>query len=221
MNFVPSCPRCGRAVQPPGLWTSAWQCGAHGPVAPLHPVRPPGPDPLDLLASSSQVPVWLPWPLPAGWVVTGFADAGDERSGAVATVVALAGPAPLGGAGELAIIAEDPGIGLGARIAGLDAPDPGDGVGSGAADAKIRHQGHEIALWSIDAGDSRAVYAGEALASWLWFVFTPADAGVLMCELGTLRDLRDRAEGGVSQEPPFGATSAFLTSVLAVREDSD
>ncbi|MDA8369593.1 MAG: hypothetical protein M0026_06950 [Nocardiopsaceae bacterium] len=213
MKSDPSCPRCGRAVHPPGLWSSAWQCDAHGPVAPLRPVRAPGPAALELLTGIARVPVWLPWPLPAGWIVTGFADAGDERSGAVATVVALSGPAPLGGAGEMAVVAEDPGIGLGARLAGISGPDPGEGFDTGPAHARVRHDGHETALWSLDTGTERAAYAGEALASWLWLVFSTADAGVLMCELRELRDLRDRHGGGAALDPPFGAPSPFLAAL--------
>ncbi|RCV50540.1 DUF6758 family protein [Marinitenerispora sediminis] len=210
MKSDPSCPRCGRAVHPPSLWSSAWQCDAHGPVAPLQPLRDPNPATLDLLLATAEVPVWIPWPLPTGWVITGFAQAGDERSGGLAAAVALSGPAPLGGVGELVAVAEDPGIGLAARLAGLEGPDPGDGFDSGPPAGKIRHDGHEIALWSVPAGDDRAVYAGEAMASWVWLVFSPADAGVLICEIGGLRDLRDRNDGGAALEPPFGAPTPFL-----------
>ncbi|MBV2362756.1 DUF6758 family protein [Streptomonospora nanhaiensis] len=214
MKSDPSCPRCGRAVHPPNLWSSAWQCDAHGPVAPLNPMRTPSPAALSLLLDFAQVPVWLPWPLPAGWVVTGFADAGDDRTGGLAVAVALSGPAPLGGVGEMALVAEDPGIGLGARLAALDGPDPGDGFGAGPPAAKLRHDGHDIALWKVETGDHAAAYAGEAMASWLWVVFTPADAGVLMAELDAVRDLRDRRDGGAELEPPYGAPSPFLASAL-------
>ena len=37
----------------------------------------------------SQVPVWLPWPLPLGWLVSGLQHAGDEHTGPVATVLAV------------------------------------------------------------------------------------------------------------------------------------
>lgn len=218
MKFEPSCPRCGRAVHPPGLWSSAWQCDAHGPVAPLQPVRAPGEAALGVLVPRSHVPVWIPWPLPTGWLVTGFAEVGDERSGPLAVAVALSGPGPLGGIGEMAIVAEEPGIGLGARLAGLEGPDPGDGFDRGAVDAKLRFDGHDIALWSLDAGKKRAVYAGEALAQWLWLVFSPVDAGLLMCEINALRDLRDLHGGGVTLPPPFGAPSPFLSSALARSE---
>ncbi|MFI6574509.1 DUF6758 family protein [Nocardiopsis sp. NPDC050513] len=215
MKSEPSCPRCGRSVQPPGLWTSAWQCDVHGPVAPLQGIRAPGVSSLDALLPQARVPIWVPWPLPTGWVVTGFAEAGDERSGVVGAAVALSGPNPLGGIGEIVIVAEDPGVGLGARMSGLEGPDPGDGFDSSAADAKVRFDGHEIALWNLDVGRDRAVYAGEALAHWLWFVFASADTAILMCEINALRDLRDIKDGGVAFEPPFGALSPFLTRGLA------
>lgn len=214
MKSDPSCPRCGRAVDPPGLWSSAWRCGAHGPVAPLNHVRAPSAASLEVLLAATRVPVWLPWPLPTGWVVTGFADAGDTRSGALAAAVALSGPAPLGGVGEMALVAEDPGIGLGARLAGLDGPDPGSGFGSGQPEAKLRYDGHDIALWSVDTGDRCAAYAGEALADWLWIVFSPPDTAVVTAELTDLRDLRDRHDGGAALEPPFGAPSPFLAAAL-------
>ncbi|WP_179641894.1 DUF6758 family protein [Spinactinospora alkalitolerans] len=214
MKSDPSCPRCGRAVHPPGLWSSAWQCGVHGPVAPLQPLHAPSTASLEFLIASAQVPMWVPWPLPTGWVITGFAHAGDDRSGALAIAVALSGPAPLGGVGEMAVVAEDPGVGLAARLARLEGPDPGDGFDGGPADGKVRYDGHEIALWSVDAGKEHAVYAGEALASWLWFVLSPADVGVMMCEINGVRDLRDRHDGGAAQEPPFGAPSPFLTEAL-------
>ncbi|MFD3685198.1 DUF6758 family protein [Nocardiopsis sp. NPDC058631] len=220
MKPEPSCPRCGRAVQPPGLWTSAWQCGVHGAVAPLQGIRTPGTSALEALLPQARVPVWTPWPLPANWVVTGFAEAGDERSGALATAVALSGPDPLGGVGEIAVVAEDPGIGLGARLAGLEGPDPGAGFDSAAADAKLRFDGHEVALWNLAVGRDRAVYAGEALAHWLWFVFASADTALLMCEINSLRDLRDINDGGVVSEPPFGAASPFLTRSLAPRDET-
>lgn len=221
MNSERSCPRCGRLVQPPGLWTSAWQCDVHGPVAPLQEVRVPSTATLETLLSQARVPVWTPWPLPTGWVVTGFADAGDDRSGALATAVALSGPGPLGGVGEVVIVAEEPGVGLGARLAGLEGPDPGEGFDSGAPGAKLRHDGHEIALWNLDIGRDRAVYIGEALSVWLWLVFSAADTGMLICEFTGLRDLRGITEGDMTFEPPYGALSPFLERALAPSEERD
>lgn len=216
MRPEPTCPRCRRAVHPPGLWSSAWECDVHGAVVPLQGVRPPSRDALEVLLDRTRVPIWIPWPLPANWLVTGFADAGDERTGAVACAVALSGPAPLGGVGELIVVAEELGVGLGARLAAMDGPDPGSDFDAGPVDRKVRYEGHEIALWRLDAGDERAAYAGEALGNWLWFVLNPADTGLLMCELSSVRDLRDVRDGGAVLDPPFGALSPFLTAQLAL-----
>lgn len=214
MKTAPSCPRCGRAVHEPDLWSSAWRCDAHGPVTPLQGVREPSVTSLEIVLDEARVPVWLPWPLPNGWVITGFADVGEERTGTLAAAVALSGPAPLGGVGELVIVAEEPGIGLAARIARVDGPDPGEGFDRDPPDAKVRNDGHEIPLWSVDTGPERALYVGEAMAQWLWFVFSPADAGILMCEIDSVRDLRDARDVGPFPALPFGAPSPFLTEVL-------
>ena len=77
MRAQPSCPRCGSNLHPPGLWSSAWSCHEHGPVPPVQPVVQPTPEVLRAAAVGSGVPVWLPWPLPRGWLVTGVVTAGD------------------------------------------------------------------------------------------------------------------------------------------------
>ena len=58
-------------------------------------------------------------------MTAGFAGAGDERTGTRASAVALSGPNPVGGLAEMLVVAEDPGVGLGAALAGLDSVDPG------------------------------------------------------------------------------------------------
>ncbi|MDQ1484880.1 MAG: hypothetical protein QOJ62_573 [Actinomycetota bacterium] len=202
MKGEPTCPRCGGPVRAPGLWSSAWQCDEHGPVPPMQPVSRPGADGLELMRSRAQVPVWLPWPLPTAWVVTGYARAGDDRSGAVATVVGCSGPAPLGGAADLVLVAESPGVGLGARLAGLPGPDPGDGFDHGPPHAKVEAAGHPTPMWSIDAGPHTAVYVGEAKAAWIWAILWPSAAGILLLENLGLEDLACRAEG---IDVPYGA----------------
>jgi hypothetical protein len=214
MKGKPICPRCGGALHAPNVWSSDWQCDAHGPVPPLQPITRPSAECLERMVAHARVPVWLLWPLPTGWVVTGFAHAGDERTGALATVVGCSGPAPLGGAGDLLLVAESPGIGLAAHIAGLPGPDPGDGFDAGAPHARLSLSGHPTPLWNIDAGPELAVYVGEAKAAWIWALLWPASAGVLMLEDLGLRDLRDQL-GGV--DVPFGA----LTPRLAALAKSD
>lgn len=125
MRGEPSCPRCGGRVRAPGLFADTWQCDAHGAVFPLQPVIPPSVEALGAVAKRTRVPLWMPWPLPVGWLFTGVAYAGDDRSGGRATAVACSGPGPLGGPGELILVAEEMGVGLGARYAGIDGPDPG------------------------------------------------------------------------------------------------
>jgi Family of unknown function (DUF6758) len=161
---------------------------------------------MEALLRNAAVPVWLPWPLPAGWLVTGYAGAGDERTGARACVVALSGPNPVGGPGDLLVVAEEPGVGLGARLAGLDGPDPGEDFATKPPCASVRYGRHEFPLWHVQAPD-RAVFAGEAMGNWLWAVLWPDSAGLLLVETLTLRDLRDP---GQDLDVPFGALSPRL-----------
>lgn len=198
MRIAPRCPRCRGPLREPGLLSSAWECVTHGEVDPLQPPRRPCRDALDAVRGTARVPMWVPWPLPVGWLVTGFADAGDERSGGRAVAVALSGPSPVGGPADLMLIAEQPGVGLGAGYAGLDGPDPGAGFGDTAPHAKLEINGHPVSLWAIN-GDP-AVYVGEALGHWLWAVLWPASAGLFMLEQFALRDLREH-----DLDLPFGA----------------
>jgi hypothetical protein len=191
MRTAPRCPRCRGPLTPPSAWSSAWICAAHGEVGPLLPPRRPCRESLEAVRARSRVPIWVPWPLPSGWLVTGFADAGDDRSGALAVAVALSGPAPLGdGPADLVVVAEEPGVGLGSSFAGLPGPDPGAGFGVSAAYAKVEIDGHPVSMWEVGT-ESAAAFAGEALANWLWAVLWPASAGILMLEELGLRDLRE------------------------------
>jgi hypothetical protein len=206
MKTAPNCPRCGGPVHEPNAWTSSWQCEVHGDVYPLFPAYPPSREGMEALLRTAAVPVWLPWPLPVGWLVTGFAGAGDERVGARACVVALSGPNPVGGPGDLLVTAEEPGVGLGARLAGLAGPDPGEDFAAKPPYTTFQYGGHEFPLWHVQAPD-RAVFAGEAMGNWLWAVLWPDTAGVLLVETLTLRDLRDP---GQDLDLPFGAMSPRL-----------
>jgi hypothetical protein len=206
----PTCPRCGRGVRAPSLVSNSWQCDIHGVVHPLQPITRPSVKQLDAVLTRSQVPVWLPWPLPTGWVFTGVAHAGDERGGARATAVACTGPSPLGGPGELILVAEEMGVGLGARYAGLDGADPGPVYEDTAAHAKLFAAGRPTAMWCVpDTGD-RAVFVGEARGLWLWAIMWPEIAGHLIYEEVVLTDLRDA--GAEIELLPIGALSPRLRS---------
>jgi hypothetical protein len=200
------CPRCGNRAHAPTAWSSAWRCDLHGEISPLAPARRPTPDGLRALAARARVPVWLPWPLPAGWLVSGFTGAGDERTGATASAVALSGPNPLGGPADLLIVAEEPGVGLGAGLAGLAGLDPGEGFARRAPDATVEIGSHDAPLWLVESA-GKAVFAGEVAASWLWLVFWPDTAGALLVEPLPLRDLRDPLQ---DLDPPFGALGTRL-----------
>ncbi len=210
MRPEPTCPRCGGDLRAPGLWSSAWQCPEHGSVPPYVVLTRCGLDAVEHIVKRSKVPVWLPHGLSAGWVCTGFGAAGDERDGARAVVTSMSGPNPLGGAAEILIVAEEPGVGLGARHAGLAGPDPGAGFDAGPPDAKVEAAGHPTALWHLPGRQDCAIFVGEAKALWLWTIVWPAAAGVLMYEDLSLEDLRD---GYQEAELAFGSTSPRLAEV--------
>ena len=192
--------------------SSAWLCSSHGAVPPFFAsLQPVTPEAARWLAKSARVPVWLPWPLPPGWLVSGVAHAGDERTGARATVMSLSGPAPLVGPGDLLLVAEEPGVGLGARYAGLRGTDAGPDAPylseRTAPQARVHAAGHPTALWAVDAAPDRAVYVGEALGQWLWLVLWPETAELLVHDRLLLLDLR---EAGPEVDVPTAAPSPRL-----------
>jgi hypothetical protein len=180
-------------------------------VAPYTVFTRPGVEALEHVVKRAAVPLWHAHGL-TGWLISGFGCAGDERDGARATVTSMTGPSPLGGAAELLLIAEEPGVGLGARLAGVAGPDPGDGFGQGPPDAKLETAGHPTALWSLPAGGDCAAFVGEAKARWLWALVWPASAGVVMYDDLSLGDLRD---GYIEAELAFGSLSPRLSAVPA------
>ncbi|MBX6768444.1 MAG: hypothetical protein IRY90_15050 [Actinomadura rubrobrunea] len=213
MRAEPTCPRCGQRVSAPNLWSNDWRCAVHGAVLPRQPTRRPGPEGLAATVHDSRVPVWVPWPLPLGWLVTGFATAGDERTGTRACAVAVSGPGLVSGPVDMLLVAEEPGVGLGAYYAGLVGPDPGEGFDKGPPPVKVEVSGpfaacdHSVPMWAIPGGPDRAVYVGEAMGNWLWAILWPADAGILLADRTHLVDLRDP---GMELDLPYGASSPRL-----------
>ena len=210
MRGEPSCPKCGSRVRAPGLFADSWQCDVHGTVYPLQPVVPPSVEALGVVVHRAQVPVWMPWPLPVGWLYSGVVSAGDDRSGGRATAVACSGPGPLGGPGEMLLIAEELGVGLGARYAGIPGPDPGPSLAvGGAPQAKVFAAGRPTPLWQVNGvPEDRAVFAGEARGLWLWAVLWPMESGMLLYDDLILTDLRDA--GAEVDLLPCGALSPRL-----------
>ena len=193
MKAEAGCPRCGGALQAPGLWSSSWRCDSHGSVPPVQPVVQPTPDVLRAAAAADGVPLWMPWPLPRGWLFTGVVTAGDERSGARATAMACSGPAPLGGMGELVLVAR--------RWASAWAR--GSPASTGRTRARARRRApdakvHAAGLPTAHVGprpgpgpEAPAVYVGEALGYWVWAMLWPGAAGFLLIDDFVLTDLRD------------------------------
>jgi hypothetical protein len=175
-------------------------------VLPLHVLPTATPEAVELVRSAARVPLWAPSPLLPGWTITGVGWAGDDRSGTRATVLACTGPAPLGGVADLLLVAEEPGVGLGAGYAGLPATAATPDL-SGPAAAKVHVAGHPTALWTVlGAPAGRAVLAGEALGVWLWAVLWPAEAGYVLLEHVVLHDVRER----IPADFVLGAPSPYL-----------
>lgn len=204
MTVAPTCPRCSGDLRPPGLMSSDWTCAEHGRV---HPYSHHRVEALPHVVARARVPVWSPLPLLAGWTVGGLGSCGDERTGATASVFALAGPSPLGGPADLLLVAEEPGVGLGARIAGIDGLDPGS-CAEGAPDAKILAAGHPTALWRCDSATDRVSFVGEASGVWLWAVLWPPAAELVLLEHVELHDLRHDSHTAI--DLPVGAPSPQL-----------
>jgi hypothetical protein len=184
------CPRCGSDLTAPSALSSSWRCSRHGPTLPLTEFGHLDPSTIDHINEHADVPLWFPDPVPRGWQLCGLAGVGDSRSGLRATVASFRGPAPLGGVGEWLIVAEEPGIGLGAAYAGsqqTEPPQPDDG----APTVKIAVRGHPAPLWPVgDAAVDRSAYLGEAAGIWLWLISIPADAGYAVLDDLGVSDIR-------------------------------
>lgn len=207
MKGAPSCPRCGADARPPSAWSNRWTCVDHGEVYPLQPVSVPNARQLHQLSLRSELPLWMPWPLPKGWVISAALQAGDDPAGVCATGLAISGPSPLGGPADLLLIAEEQGVGLGAGFAGADGIDPGDAV-KREPHARIEVGGRLVPLWWVDS-PGRAVYVGHWRGEWLWAILVPESAGAMLLEDVTLVDVREL--GPEIDVLPFGTPPSWLT----------
>lgn len=182
-------------------------CSLHGTTAPLwRPVDADYAAFAALVGRVEDLPTYLPWPMSPGWSI---ADFGCVTSGdrAVATVTTTVGTSDLDGRVEVTIVAEDPGVGLGARCAGTPYDDPGHQVGVGPHAVKVRAGGRSVPLWAVDSRDdddvlARSVFAGEADGRWLWLVIRPASAALLLRDEWLLADVT--GFGPEALEMPFG-----------------
>jgi hypothetical protein len=204
---APVCARCRGPLQTPEV-DGAWTCGTHGRVVPLHAALPAESHHLVDAASSSGVPVWVPWPMPAGWTVGGVRRAGGTGPDR-AVAIALIGSGVAARQVELVVVAEEPGVGLGASYAGLDTTDPGPEVASLPVDATVQTGGRQTPLWSLPVSD-RAVYVGEADGRWLWLIAWPVNEWMIVHDRLRLVDVRDTEHRGALIDLRVGALSPRL-----------
>jgi hypothetical protein len=193
MRLDPGCPRCADEVTGS---EASWRCATHGSTVPLWRVREPDYDAFaEYLVRARPLPSWLPWPLPPGWSVSDFGCVGVEGRGPRAAFVGCTGTSELDGVVELTVVTEEPGVGLGARVAAVDHTDPGRDVGEGPPLTRIRVDGASVPMWlvSTDGKDAldRSVLAGEAHGRWLWLILRPASAALMLPHIGALHDLSD------------------------------
>lgn len=194
--------------------TRSWVCEEHGEIIPVGPAQAPTQKLLRQVALDSLVPVWMPRPVPEGWQLTGLQLAGAGST--VACVIALSGPNPLPEleddevTADLLLVSEQPGVGLGAHLAGLDGVDPGPLLAEKAAhdpaEVKLVADEHEVPLWSVPV-DGGLAYVGEASGDWLWLLAWPSVAGITLLNRFGLVDARTVETG---PDLPCGALTARL-----------
>jgi hypothetical protein len=161
------------------------------------------------LAAARDFPTYLPWPMAPGWAVSDFAVVTRPSGEPVASLTAVSGTSELDGPVDVVLVAEEAGVGLGARCAGLPGPDPGHELHDQPPAVRVRIGSLTCALWTVstsgvaESGElDRSVLAGEAAGRWLWVVLHPASAVLLMREDWILRDVS--GGGPLLVEMPFG-----------------
>ena len=192
MSLTAWCPRCREGLEQ----------DADGPQCPVHGSLPPLWRPDDVsydefaehLLLAADFPTYLPWPMSPGWAVTDFGVVTDDVRGARASVTCVSGTSELDGPVDVFVVAEEAGVGLGARVASIVGDDPGHEIGDGPAMVRVRIASQQVPLWTVstsgsDADFDRSVFAGEASGRWLWIVLRPASAMLLLRDDWILRDV--------------------------------
>jgi hypothetical protein len=204
MALSVGCPRCSTPVATAG---DSWSCPDHGAVEPLwRPAEASYDTFVEHLGATARFPTYLPWPLSPGWRITDFAAVGTVDRGRAA-MTCVSGTSALDGPVDVLVITEEPGTGLGARIAGTWHDDPGAEVGDGPPSVRVRIDSQTVPLWPVSTSAmtgewDRSVVAGEASGRWLWLVLRPASAMLLLADDWILRDVSGL--GPPLVELPFG-----------------
>lgn len=185
MSHEASCPRCPRPLR---RGPSAWVCALHGEVPPLWRSPTSSYESFaEHLRRCGDFPTYLLWPVPPGWQVTGFASCGGP--GRVrATLTSATGTTDRDGVVDVLLVSEEPGTGLGARVAGVDVSDPVVPDEPPAVRVELDRLG--VPLWSLPVEEERgAVLVGEAGGRWLWVVVRPVGAVLLLTGWNQVRDV--------------------------------
>lgn len=207
MTLDAGCPRCPAPVS---QVEQQWVCVEHGEIVPLWRPEVASYDSFaEHLGAAGDFPTYLPWPLGPGWGVSGFALVGHD-SDSRATMSCVSGTSVLDGPVDILIISEEPGTGLGARIARTPRDDPGEEIRAGQPTVKVRVGSQDVPLWPVSISAStgewdRSVVAGEAAGRWLWIVLRPASAVLLLRDDWILRDVS--TAGPELVEVPFEGTA--------------
>jgi hypothetical protein len=181
------------------------KCPVHGAVTPLWRPATPTYDAFTAhLRLAAGFPTYLPWPLGSGWRVSDFGVVTGD-GGANATVTVSSGTSELDGPVDVLIVAEEAGVGLGGRCAGLVGSDPGSDFGIGPPASRVRIRSQSVPLWPVSTAASgeldRSVLAGEAEGRWLWVVLMPASAVLMFRDEWLLKDVS--ASGPYLVDLPF------------------
>ncbi|KRF30258.1 DUF6758 family protein [Nocardioides sp. Soil805] len=208
--LAPGCPRCPRPVVLDG---PGWACRDHGPVVPLwRPAEASYDAFVAHLERADGFPTLLPWPLGPGWHVSSFGVVAAEGGGVLATVTAVSGTTLLDGPVDVVVVSEEPGTGIGTRVARLPGDTPSD-PGAEPPVTKVRVEQVSVPMWSVstsaapgggstDVELDRSVLVGEESGRWLWLLIRPASAMLLLRDEWILRDATSIGPSLV--EVPFG-----------------
>ncbi len=205
MALAASCPRCTTPLEGDG---AEFTCAQHGSVVPLW--RSATSDYTtftEVVRRAAELPTYLPWPMSPGWSIADFGCVAGGDGPALATVTTTIGTSALDGEVEVTVVSEEPGVGLGSRVAGTATAEPGDAVGQGAASIRVRVDAHAVPMWVLPSSDdddllARAAFVGEAGGRWLWLVMRPASAALLLRDDWLLADAS--GFGPEAIEMPFG-----------------
>ncbi len=204
-----SCPRCTTPFSGEG---ADFACTEHGAVVPLWRSATADYSTFaDVMQRATGMSTYLPWPMSPGWTIADFGCVAGGDGPALATFTTTVGVSSLDGEVEVTLVAEEPGVGLGARCAGTGSADPGDAVRAGPASVRLRVGSHPVAMWAVPSNDAdevlaRSVFVGEAAGRWLWLVMRPASAALLLRDEWLLADTT--GFGPEALEIPFGGSAS-------------